>query len=178
MIIVPKMDDLSLPSNHREISLSSNVTKVMINRMILNQIQAKVDPYLRPNQNGFGPGRSITTHILALRRLIERVKESSLKATLVFIDFKRAFDSIHREKMLKILRFHGIPELIVGAIGLLYTGTKDKVLSLDGDTDFFDILAGALQGDTLASYIFTIMLDYAMRQAIANDAQEIVFTLD
>ena len=62
-----------------------------MNRVILNQIQPKVDPYLRPNQNGFRPGRSTTAHILGLRRLIEGVKERNLKAALAFIHFKKAF---------------------------------------------------------------------------------------
>ena len=35
-----------------------------------------------------------------------------------------------------------------------------------------------MQGDTLAPYIFTIMIDYAMRQAIGNDALELGFKLD
>ena len=90
MIPIPKKGDLSSPSNHCGISLSSIVTKV-INRMILNRIQPKVDPHLRSTENGFRPGRSTTAHILTLRRLIEGVKEQNLKAILVFIDFKKAF---------------------------------------------------------------------------------------
>ena len=85
---------------------------------------------------------------------------------------------MHRGKMLKILRVYGVPEQLVSAIGLLYTGTKAKVLLPDGETEFFEILAGVLQGDTLAPYIFTIMIDYAMRQAIANDAVELGSKLD
>ena len=57
-------------------------------------------------------------------------------------------------------------------------GTKDKILSSDGETEFFEILAGFVQGDTLVPYIFTTMLDYAMRQAIKNDVREIAFKLD
>ena len=136
MIPIPKKGDLSLPSNHRGISLSSIVTKV-INRMILNRIQPKVDPHLRSPQNGFRPGRSTTAHTLTLRRLIEGVKERNLKTILVIIDFKKAFDSIHRGKMLKILRAYGLPEQLVSAIGMLYKGTKAKVLSPDGETEFF-----------------------------------------
>ena len=64
--------------------------------------------------------------------------------------------------MLKILRAYGVPEQLVSAIGLSYTVTKAKVLSPDRETEFFEILAGVLQGDTLAPYIFTIMIDYAM----------------
>ena len=77
--------------------------------------------------------------------------------------------------MLKILRAYGLAEQLVSAIGILYTGTKAKVLSPDGETEFFKILAGVLQGDTLAPFIFTIMIDYAMRQAIGNDALDFLF---
>ena len=42
---------------------------------------------------------------------------------------------------------------------MLYSNIKVKVHSLDGDTDFFDIAVGVLQGDTLAPYQFIICLD-------------------
>ena len=45
---------------------------------------------------------------------------------------------------------YGVPEQLVSVIGLLYTGTKAKVLSPDGETQFFEILAAVLQGDTFA----------------------------
>ena len=41
-----------------------------------------------------------------------------------------------------------------------------KVRSPDGDTEFFDIVAGVLQGDTLAPYLFIICLDYVLRTSI------------
>ena len=49
---------------------------------------------------------------------------------------------------------------------ILYRNTKVKVRSPDGDTDNFDIVAGELQGDTLASYLFIICLDYVLRTSI------------
>ena len=44
--------------------------------------------------------------------------------------------------------------------------TKVKVRSPDGDTEYFDIVAGVLQGDTLAPYLFIICLDYVLRTSI------------
>ena len=41
-----------------------------------------------------------------------------------------------------------------------------KVRSPDGDTDYFDIVAGVLKGDTLAPYLFIICLDYVLRTLI------------
>ena len=49
---------------------------------------------------------------------------------------------------------------------ILYRNTEVKVRSPDGDTDYFDIVAGVLQGDTLAPYLFIICLDYVLRTSI------------
>ena len=61
----------------------------------------------------------------------------------------RLFDSIHRGKMEQILLAYGIPKETVAVITILYRNTKVKVRSPDGDTEYFDIAAGVLQGDTL-----------------------------
>ena len=49
---------------------------------------------------------------------------------------------------------------------ILYRNTKVKVRSPGGDTDYFDIVAGVLQGDTLSPYFFIICLDYMHRTSI------------
>ena len=49
---------------------------------------------------------------------------------------------------------------------ILYRNIKVKVRSPDGDTDYFDIVAGVLQGDTLAPYLFIFCLDYVLRTSI------------
>jgi len=176
IIPIPKSGDLSLGSNYRGISLSSLVAKTY-NRMILNRIRPHLDQYLRKNQNGFRVGRTTTSQILALRRIIEGVKEKNLEATLVFIDFKKAFDTVHRGKMLRILEAYGIPGELVAAIGAMYKDTFAKVISPDGETDAFEIMAGVLQGDTLAPYLFVIVVDYVMRTALKDREQELGFKL-
>ena len=54
---------------------------------------------------------------------------------------------------------------IMTAISILYKDTEAQVITPDGDTEFFEILAGVLQGDTLAPFLFIIALDYAHREA-------------
>ena len=49
---------------------------------------------------------------------------------------------------------------------MLYKNKKVKVHSLDENTDYFDIVADVLQGDTLAPYLFIICLDYMLRKSI------------
>ena len=88
IILIHKTDDLSKGNNYRGISLSLLVAKTY-NRMILNRIRPAIEPHLRINQNGFRPRRTTTIQILALRRLIEGIKDKNFSAIIIFIDFKR-----------------------------------------------------------------------------------------
>ena len=45
---------------------------------------------------------------------------------------------------------------------------KVKVRSLDGDTDYFDIVAGVLQEGTLAPYLFIICSDYMLKKTVPS----------
>ena len=61
---------------------------------------------------------------------------------------------------------YGLLKETVAAITILYSNTKVKVCSPDGDTEYFNIVAGVLQGDTLAPYLFIICLDYVLNTSI------------
>ena len=173
---VPKTGDLSLTDNYRGISLTCIISK-LLNRMILNRIKEKLDHVLRFNQNGFRKSCSTLYQILAIRRIIEESKKNNLSAVLCFIDFRKAFDSINRDKMIKILRAYGIPTNLLNAIENMYTNTRARVISQDGVTDEFEIKAGVLQGDTLAPYLFVIVLDHALRTAIDKYSEDLGFTI-
>ena len=99
----PKSGNLEEVGNYRGIALST-IESQITTKIILNRIQPHIDPILRPNQTGFRPGRSTISHIIALRRLIKGVKSHNLKATIIFVDFKKAFYNINRSTMLQFPR--------------------------------------------------------------------------
>ena len=76
--------------------------------------------------------------------------------------------------MLPILRTYNVPDRIVQAIGLMYNSTRVRALA----PDEFELLADVLQGDTLAPFLFVIVLDYTMRQAIDGKEEELCFKQD
>ena len=78
--------------------------------------------------------------------------------------------------MEQILLAYGLPKETVAVIMILYRNTKVKVRSPDGDMEYFDIVAGVLQVDTLAPYLFIICLDYVLRTSI-NKIRENGFEL-
>ena len=161
----PKKGDLRLAKNYRGITLTSIAAKIY-NALLWNCIEPKIDNILRKNQNGFWRNRSTTSQILTIRRILEGIQAKNLQVTLLFVDFTKAFNSIYRGKMEQILLAYGLPKETIAAITILYKNNKVKVRSPDGDTEYFDIVAGVLQGDTLAPYLFIICLDYALRKLI------------
>ena len=86
---------------------------------------------------------------------------------MVLIDFKKAFDSIFRTKMLRILLADGISHKMVEAIQEMYENTSALVIITEGKPDLFPIDTGVLQGDPLAPFPFIICLDCALKTAIS-----------
>ena len=78
--------------------------------------------------------------------------------------------------MKEILLKYGIPEETVCVIMMLYKNTRSMVRSPDGDTPYFEITTGVLQGDTLAPFLFIICLDYILKTSLDNN-RELGFTL-
>ena len=59
---------------------------------------------------------------------------------------------------------------------MLYNNTRSMVRSPDGDTPYFEITTGVLQGDTLAPFLFIICLDYILKTSLDNN-RELGFTV-
>ena len=174
IVPVPKKGNLTKVDNYRGIALTSIVGKTL-NKMILNRIKPAMEDILRINQNGFRESRSTTSHILGLRRVFEGARDKDLTAVMLFIDFKKAFDSVHRGLLMKILLAYGIPREIVGLIQRMHADTVARVITEDGLSEAFLILAGVMQGDTLAPYLFVIVIDYIMR--VSLEGKDFGFTL-
>ena len=165
ILLFPKKGDVRIAKNYRGITLTSIATKIY-NALIHNCIEPKIEKILRKNQNIFRRNRSTSSQILTTRRILEDVRAKDLEATHLFVEFSQAFDSIHSGKMKQILLAYDLPKETVVAIMMPYKNTKVKVRSPDWDTDYFDIVASVLQGVTLASYLFIICQDYALRTSI------------
>ena len=105
----PKKGELELAKNYQGITLTSIAAKIY-NALLHNRIEPKIDNILRKNQKGFWINRSTTSQILTIHRILEGIWAKNLQATILFVDFTKAFDSIHRGKMEQILLAYGIPK--------------------------------------------------------------------
>ena len=91
------------------------------------------------NPNSFRDGRSTISPILALRRIIEEAQINHIPAVLDFVDFRKAFDSVSRERLFDILAAYGVPQEIIKAIRAAYTNTTAQVITEYGNAEFFPL---------------------------------------
>ena len=108
IVRIPKKGDLSECGNWQGITLSSLGLKVF-SKVILNRIEPVIDRILRKEQAGFRKGRGCDDQIFILRHIAQQCNELKSPLVLCFVDFEKAFDSISRSMMKKILRHYGIP---------------------------------------------------------------------
>ena len=70
--------------------------------------------------------------ILALRRFVEEIRAHNMATLFIFIDFKQDYDSAVRSNFLKILALYAIAQGLINTICLLYSSTREKILSEAG----------------------------------------------
>ena len=75
---------------------------------------------LREEQAGFMRGRGCIDHIFTLRNIIEQSTEWQRTLYVNFVDFAKAFDSVHRHSLWKILRAYAIPSHLAEIIKSFY----------------------------------------------------------
>jgi hypothetical protein len=120
---IPKKGDLTKCDNSRGISLLSIPGKVFC-RVIMERIRKGVEQRLRNEQAAYRKGHGTAEQIFVLRNVVEQSIEWQAPLYINFIDFRKAFDSIIREKLWKILKTYGIPDLFIDIIKEMYQGSS------------------------------------------------------
>ena len=102
LVKLPKKGDMQECKNYRGIMLLSVPGKVL-NRIILDRLKTGVDAKLRDHQAGFQKDRSCTDQIATLRIIVEQSMEWDSSLYINFVDYEKAFDSLDRDTLWKLL---------------------------------------------------------------------------
>ena len=110
-VITPlhKKGNKSDPDNYRAIAVSSVMGKlfstILLERLIKYRKDSFPDP---PNQSGFTKGAQTYDHILTMNTIASKYKKLKKPVYAVFVDFKKAFDSVCRQALFYKMTQHGI----------------------------------------------------------------------
>ena len=168
IVKIPKKGDLTECGNWRGITLTSVPSKVF-GRVLIDRIRDGVNSKLRDEQAGFRSGRGTVEQIFILRNIIEQVVEWQATLYITFVDFEKAFDSVHRESLWKIMESYGIPCKIIHMVQMLYEDSECAVLDEGEESEWFKVKTGVKQGDVMSGFIFLIVVDWTMRNTTAGN---------
>ena len=155
LIPVPKKGDLTICDNWRGISLLDVVGKLFA-KVIQKRLQGVVEDVVSDSQCGFRKGRGCTDMIFCMRQLVEKTREHNSKVFMLFVDLKKAYDSIPHQALWLVLQKYGIPLVIINLIQSLHEGTKAEVSVSGGTTPAIEVNNGLRQGCTIAPTFFNL----------------------
>ena len=80
-----------------------------------------------------------------------------------FVDFKKAFDSVKRDKIWTILKHYGVPEVFLNIIKEIYRDSESCVLEGGKTSGWFEVKTGVKQGCVMSGFIFIAVVDWIMK---------------
>ena len=155
IIPIPKKGDLKCCDNWRGISLLDVVGKLFA-RILKERLEKIADRVLPESQCGFRKGRGCVDMIFVARQLIEKTREHDDVLFMLFVDLKKAYDSIPREALWKVLEKCGAPPRMLSVVKSFHDGMQAEVRIGPASTKSFEVKNGLRQGCTLAPTLFNV----------------------
>ena len=138
---------------------------------MLKILQKYVNWELPDVQTGFRKGRETWDQIANIHWIIEKARVFQKNIYFCFTDYTKAFDCVDHNKMWKILKAMGIPDLLTCLLRKLYAGQEETVRTGHGTMDWFKIGQGVHQGCILWPCLFNLYAEYIMRNARLDEVQ-------
>ncbi|KAK1613281.1 hypothetical protein QYE76_036954 [Lolium multiflorum] len=162
LVLLPKIEAASHPSQFRPISLQNCVMKA-ITKVLTSRLQTVIQTLVDADQTGFLSGRRISENIVYAADLL-RCCHVRKAPTIVFkIDFRKAFDSVNWESLLTILRARGFDERWCLWMEHILRSGLTAVLLNGIPGDWIKCRNGLRQGDPLSPYLFILVADVLQR---------------
>ena len=102
---------------------------------------------------------STIDQIFILRNILEQVNEWQATFYAHFVDFEKAFDSVHCEGLWRIMKAYSIPDKLIRMVKIMYDDFECSVLEEDEQTRWFKITTGVKQGCAMSGFLFLLTVD-------------------
>ncbi|GFT14646.1 reverse transcriptase domain-containing protein [Trichonephila clavipes] len=159
--IFKKEDQLEC-SNYRGITLLNMAYKIFSN-LLFARLQPYTDKVIGNYRCGFRPQRSTIDQIHTLRQILEKTKEYSIKTFNLFVDFKAAYGSINRDKMIEAMTEFKLPKKLVNLMKATLKNAHCRIKIQKYLSEPFTTERGLRQGDSLACLLFNLVLEKCIR---------------
>ena len=166
-LILKKDKDKSLLEDLRPISLL-NVDYKILSKILAKRIEKVLPKIINPNQTGYVKGRFIGENIRLIQDVTFLTKHANTPGIAIFLDFRKAFDTIEWNYLLSALKLFNFGSDIQRWIEVIYHNVSSCVLNNGHASPFFQPHRGVRQGCPLSGLLFVIGIELPAR-ALQND---------
>ena len=166
--LIPKKNkDKTLLENLRPISLL-NVDYKILTKAIAKRLEKVLPSIINPDQTGYVKGRYIGENIRLIQDLMFYTKMLDKPGVAIFLDFRKAFDTIEWNYINAALKFFNFGPDLLNWFTVLYNQVSSCVLNNGHASEFFLLQRGVRQGCPLSGLLFVIGIELFAR-ALKND---------
>lgn len=157
--LIPRKDvDRRRISNWRPISLLNTDNKILTKAMSL-RLQPILNDIIHPDQTGFLPKRHIGDNLRTIQDVIDFTRSSGNPGILLALDFRKAFDSIRWDFILRAFREFGFGDRFLDGIGTIFQGIESCTSNAGYTSRYFSPERGVRQGCCVAPYLFLLTVE-------------------
>ena len=152
------------PENYRGIFLLDTIGKVYAS-IVTKKIMEDVDEQIHDGQFGFRKERSTAEAIMIVRHVIQQTIDQKAEMALAFVDLTKAFDSIPRGKLYKVMKDMKCTIKGIRSVKKMMT---DNVGYIRNSKECFTMERGVRQGSKEGPSLFNIIFDKILKETFTD----------